>query len=61
MKEAEAKAKELAESQKEKDGVDVVRLIAEMPDKDQAVTDPAATNVPGFTLVNMDLPARIAA
>ena len=62
ISEAEAKAKEHAESQKEKEGVDVVRLIAEMADKDQAVTLIRAMAARfGYTLVNMDLPARIAA
>ena len=62
MMEAEAKAKELAESQKHADAVDVVRLIAEMADKDQAVTLIRAMAAHfGFTLVDMQLPARIAA
>ena len=62
MAEAEAKAKGQAESQKEKECVDVVRLIAEMRDKEQAVTLIRAMAAHfGFTLVNMDLPARIAA
>ena len=60
--EAEAKAKEQAESQKEKECVDVVRLISEMSDKDQAVTLIRAMAARfGYTLVSMDLPARIAA
>ena len=60
--EAEAKAKEQAESQKEKEGVDVVRLIADMADKDQAVTLIRAMAAHfGFTLVDMQLPTRIAA
>ena len=62
ISEAEAKAKEHAESQKEKECVDVVRLIAEMRDKDQAVTLIRAMAAHfGYTLVNMDLPVRIAA
>ena len=60
--EAEAKAMEHAESQKEKEGVDVVRLIADMADKDQAVTLIRAMAARfGYTLVNMDLRARVAA
>lgn len=59
---AESKAKERAESQKEKECVDVVRLIAEMADKDQAVTLIRAMAARfGFTLVDMELPQRIAA
>ena len=62
MKEAEAKAMEHAESQKEKECVDVVRLIAEMSDKEQAVTLIRAMAARfGYTLVNMELPQRIAA
>lgn len=62
MKESEAKAKELAESQKEKEGVDVVRLIAEMQNRDQAITLIRAMAAHfGFTLVDMGLPKRIAA
>ena len=62
ISEAEAKAKEHAESQKEKECVDVVRLIADMADKDQAVTLIRAMAARfGYTLVNMDLPVRIAA
>ena len=62
MKEAEAKARLTAEVQKEKECVDVVRLIADMADKDQAVTLIRAMAARfGYTLVNMDLPARIAA
>ena len=38
MMAAEAKAKEQAESQKAKEGVNIVRLITEMSDKDHAVT-----------------------
>ena len=38
MIENEAKAKEHAESQKQQEGEDVVRLIADMADKDHAVT-----------------------
>ena len=60
--EAEAKAKLTAESQKEKEGVDVVRLIAEMADKDRAITLIRAMAAHfGFTLVDMQLPAKIAA
>lgn len=62
MKEAEAKAAELAEAQKQSEAVDVVRLIADMADKDQAVTLIRAMAAHfGFTLVNMELPQRIAA
>lgn len=62
MTEAEQKAKLTAKSQKEKDGVDFVRLIAEMADKDQAVTLIRAMAAHfGYTLVNMELPAKIAA
>ena len=62
MKEAEAKAAELAEAQKEKECVDVVRLIAEMSDKDQAVTLIRAMAAHfGFTLVDMQLPAKVSA
>ena len=60
--EAEAKAKLTAEAQKQQEGVDVVRLIAEMRDKEQAVTLIRAMAAHfGFTLVNMELPQRIAA
>ena len=60
--EAEAKARETAEAQKQAEGVNVVRLITEMSDKDQAITLIRAMAAHfGFTLVNMDLPARIAA
>ena len=60
--EAEAKAKLTAEAQKEKEGVDVVRLIADMADKDQAVTLIRAMAAHfGYTLVNMELRARVAA
>ena len=59
---AEAKAKELAESQRHAEAVDVVRLIAEMADKDQAVTLIRAMAAHfGYTLVDMGLPKRIAA
>ena len=62
MIEAEAKARETAKDQKHAECVDVVRLIAEMSDKDQAVTLIRAMAAHfGFTLVNMELPARIAA
>ena len=60
--EAEQKAKLTAEVQKQQEGVDVVRLIADMADKDQAVTLIRAMAAHfGFTLVNMELPQRIAA
>lgn len=62
INEAEAKAKELAESQKQAEAVDVVRLIAEMSDKEQAITLVRAMAARfGFTLVDMGLPKRIAA
>ena len=62
MNEVEQKARLTAEVQKQQEGVDVVRLVAEMSDKDQAVTLIRAMAAHfGFTLVNMDLPARIAA
>ena len=62
INEAESKARAMAESQKAKEGVDVVRLIAEMADKDQAVTLIRAMAAHfGFTLVSMDLPAKVAA
>ena len=62
MTEAEQKAKLTAEVQKQQEGVDVVRLIAEMSDKDQAVTLIRAMAAHfGFTLVSMDLPVKIAA
>ena len=62
MTEAEAKAKSTAEAQKQAECVDVVRLVAEMSDKDQAVTLIRAMAAHfGYTLVGMDLPARIAA
>ena len=60
--EAEAKAKLTAEVQKEKECVDVVRLIADMADKDQAVTLIRAMAAHfGFTLVDMQLPTKVAA
>ena len=62
ISEAEAKAKSTAEDQKQAEAVDVVRLIAEMHDKDQAVTLIRAMAAHfGFTLVNMELRARVAA
>ena len=62
MNEVEQKARLTAEVQKQQDGVDVVRLIADMADKDQAVTLIRAMAAHfGFTLVNMELPQRIAA
>ena len=52
----------MAEVQKEKECVDVVRLIADMADKDQAVTLIRAMAAHfGYTLVNMDLPTKVAA
>ena len=60
--EAEAEAKEHAESQKEKECVDVVRLIADMADRDQAVTLIRAMAAHfGYTLVDMQLPVKISA
>ena len=52
----------MAEAQKQSEAVDVVRLISEMSDKDQAGTliRTMAARF-GYTLVSMDLPARIAA
>ena len=62
MTEAEAKARLTAEAQKQSEAVDVVRLISEMSDKDQAVTLIRAMAARfGYTLVSMDLPTRIAA
>lgn len=62
INEAESKAKSTAEAQKQSEAVDVVRLIAEMADKDQAVTLIRAMAARfGFTLVDMELPQRIAA
>ena len=62
MAAAEAKAKERAESQKQSEAVDVVRLIADMADKEQAITLIRAMAARfGYTLVNMELPARISA
>lgn len=59
ISDAEAEAK--AESQKQ-ERVDVVRLIAEMQDRDQAVTLIRAMAARfGYTLVNMDLPTTVAA
>lgn len=59
---AEKKAKLTAESKKQSEAVDVVRLIADMPDKEQAVTLIRAMAAHfGYTLVNMDIPARVAA
>ena len=60
--EAEAKAKSTAEAQKQAECVDVVRLIAGMSDKDQAVTLIRAMAARfGFTLVDMQLPVKISA
>ena len=62
MTEAEAKARSTAEAKKQSEAVDVVRLIAQMSDKEQAVTLIRAMAARfGYTLVNMGLPARIAA
>ena len=62
MMENEAKARLTAEVQKEKECVDVVRLIADMADKDQAVTLIRAMAARfGFTLVDMQLPTKVAA
>ena len=62
MTEAEAKARVTAEVQKQQEGVDVVRLIADMADKDQAVTLIRAMAARfGYTLVNMELPTKVAA
>ena len=62
MAEAEAKARLTAEVQKQAEGVDVVRLIADMADKDQAVTLIRAMAAHfGYTLVNMELPTKVAA
>ena len=62
MAEAEAKAKLTAEVQKQAECVDVVRLIADMADKDQAITLIRAMAAHfGYTLVNMELPTKVAA
>lgn len=62
INEAEAKARSTAEAQKQSETVDVVRLIAEMADKDQAIMLIRAMAARfGFTLVDMQLPAKIAA
>lgn len=62
MTENEVKAREHAESQKQSEAVDVVRLITDMPDKKQAITLIRAMAAHfGFTLVDMQLPAKIAA
>ena len=62
INEAESKARELAESQKQSEAVDVVRLIAEMADKKQAITLIRAMAAHfGFTLVDMQLPTKVAA
>ena len=62
MTEAESKAKSTAEAQKQSEAVDVARLIADMADKDQAVTLIRAMAARfGYTLVDMGLPQRIAA
>lgn len=62
MTDAKQKAKLTAESQKQSEAVDVVRLIADMADKDQAITLIRAMAAHyGYTLVNMELPARVAA
>ena len=60
--EAEAKARSTAEAQKQAECVDVVRLIAEMSDKKQAITLIRAMAAHfGYTLVNMELPTKVAA
>ena len=60
--EAEAKARATAESQKQAEVVDVVRMIADMSDKEQAITLIRAMAAHfGYTLVNMELRARVAA
>ena len=62
INEAETKARLTAEVQKQQEGVDVVRLIAEMSDKDQAITLIRAMAAHfGFTLVDMQLPTKVAA
>lgn len=62
LKEAEAKAREQAEIQRQKEEIDVVRLIADMADREQAITLIRAMAARfGFTLVDMQLPQRIAA
>ena len=62
LTENEAKAKLTAEVQKQAEAVDVVRLIADMADKDQAVTLIRAMAAHfGFTLVDMQLPTKVAA
>ena len=62
MADAENKARLTAEVQKQAEGVDVVRLIADMADKDQAVTLIRAMAAHfGYTLVNMELPTKVAA
>ena len=62
MADAENKARLTAESQKQSEAVDVVRLIADMADKDQAVTLIRAMAARfGYTLVNMELPTKVAA
>ena len=62
MAEAESKALAMAEAQKQSEAVDVVRLISEMSDKNQAVTLIRAMAARfGYTLVDMQLPQRIAA
>ena len=62
MTENEVKAREHAESQKQAESVDVVRLIADMADKDQAVMLVRAMAAHfGFTLVDMQLPTKVAA
>lgn len=59
---AENQAKSTAEVQKQSEAVGVVRLIADMADKEQAVTLIRAMAAHfGFTLVNMELPAKVAA
>ena len=55
-------AREHAESQKEKECVDVVRMITELRNKDQAIAlIRAMAEHFGYTLVDMGLPAKVAA
>ena len=62
MMDAENKARENAERQKQQEGVNVVRLITELSDKEHAVTLIRAMAAHfGYTLVDMGLPAKVAA
>lgn len=62
MMDAEDKARATAEAQKQAEGVNVVRLITEMADRDHAVTLIRAMAARfGFTLVDMQLPVKISA